>query len=183
MGSDLTMRQPEEFEPGMPRGGLQQVEQRFRDADLFPRLNAPGEAVARCGTPPGSLREGWGSWGGEFPTHQIPSSHRVARKLPSWRMLWRFFQGSIGAEVDAIKIGLDRARVAAQEKFPVTEQVADCKGFVEQAQKRLVKLEGERDSCPVGGVSSSPSREISSGQCRRRKSVWTQLPSSAINQI
>ena len=54
-------------------------------------------------------------------------------------------QGSTGAEVDAIRIALDRARVAAQEK-PLTEQIADCKGFVERAQRRLIKLEAERDA-------------------------------------
>ena len=56
-----------------------------------------------------------------------------------------FLQGTPGEEVDAIKIASDRARVAAQEK-PLTEQIADCKGFVERAQKRLVKLEAERDA-------------------------------------
>ena len=53
------MRQPEEFKPGMPRGGWQheaasRVEQHYRDADLFPRLNAPGEALVRSQAGPGA---------------------------------------------------------------------------------------------------------------------------------
>ena len=49
------------IEPGMPRGGWQheagsrvELEQRFRDADLFPSLNAPGEAVVRSQAGPGA---------------------------------------------------------------------------------------------------------------------------------
>ena len=54
-------------------------------------------------------------------------------------------QGTTGAEVDAIKTVLERARVAAQEKL-LTEQIAECKGFVEWAQRRLSKLEAEGDA-------------------------------------
>ena len=55
-----------------------------------------------------------------------------------------FLQGTTGEEVDAIKIALDRARIAAQE--PLTEQITDYKGFIERAKKRLVKLEAERNA-------------------------------------
>ena len=66
-------------------------------------------------------------------------------KVDKLERVMEFLQGTTGEEVDAIKIALDRARVAAQEK-QLTEQIADCKGFVERAQKRLVKLEAERDA-------------------------------------
>ena len=70
----------------------------------------------------------------------------VAReKVAKLEKVMEVLQGSTGAEVDAIGIALDRARVAAQEK-PLTEQIADCKGFVERAQRGLVKLEAERDA-------------------------------------
>ena len=58
-GERPDMRQPEEFEPGMPRGGWQheaasRAEQHNRDADLFPRLNASGEALVRSQAGPGA---------------------------------------------------------------------------------------------------------------------------------
>ena len=69
----------------------------------------------------------------------------VAReKVAKLEKVMEVLQGSIWSR-SAIRLALDRARVAAQEK-PLTEQIADCKGFVERAQKRLVKLEAERDA-------------------------------------
>ena len=50
-----------------------------------------------------------------------------------------------GVEVDAIKKALVKAKVAAHEK-PVSEQIADCKSFIDRAEKRLVKLDAERES-------------------------------------
>ena len=38
-----------------------------------------------------------------------------------------------------------KAKAAAHEK-PLTELIADCKGFIDRAEKRLVKLEAERVS-------------------------------------
>ena len=52
-------------------------------------------------------------------------------------------EGTSGAEVDAVRNALDKARVVAQEK-PLAEQILECKGFVERAEKRLLKLEAER---------------------------------------
>ena len=48
-------------------------------------------------------------------------------------------------EVDAIKKALVKAKAAAHEK-PLTEMIADCKGFIDRAEKRLEKLEAERAS-------------------------------------
>ena len=45
-----------------------------------------------------------------------------------------------GAEVDAIKKALVKAKAAAHEK-PLTEMIADCKGVIDRAEKRLEKLE------------------------------------------
>ena len=50
-----------------------------------------------------------------------------------------------GAEVEAIKKALVKAKAAAHKK-PLTELIADCKGFIDRAEKRLVKLEAERVS-------------------------------------
>ena len=69
----------------------------------------------------------------------------ACEKVAKLERVMGVLQGTTGEEVDAIKIALDRARVAAQE-IPLTEQIADCNGFVERAQKRLVKLEAERDA-------------------------------------
>ena len=41
-----------------------------------------------------------------------------------------------GAEVDAIKKALVKAKAAAHEK-PPKEMIADCKGFIDRAEKRL----------------------------------------------
>ena len=54
-------------------------------------------------------------------------------------------EGTNGAEVDAIKKALVKAKAAAHEK-PLTEMIADCKGFIDRAEKRLEKLESERAS-------------------------------------
>ena len=54
-------------------------------------------------------------------------------------------EGTSGAEVEAIKKALVKAKAAAHEK-PLTELIADCKGFIDRAEKRLVKLEAERAS-------------------------------------
>ena len=54
-------------------------------------------------------------------------------------------EGTDGVEVDAIKKALVKAKVAAHEK-PVSEQIADCKSFIDRAEKRLVKLDAERES-------------------------------------
>ena len=48
-----------------------------------------------------------------------------------------------GAEVEAIKKALVKAKAAAHEK-PLTELIADCKGS--STEERLVKLEAERAS-------------------------------------
>ena len=56
----------------------------------------------------------------EFPRHQIPSSQLHARKLPSWRKLWRFSKAVL--EQRWMQSALDRGRVAAQEKS-LTEQI------------------------------------------------------------
>ena len=76
---------------------------------------------------------------------QTPDSVIVVacEKVAKLEKVVEVLQGSIGAEVDAIRIALDRTRIAAQEK-PLTEQIADCKGFIERAQRRLVKLDGGR---------------------------------------
>ena len=49
-----------------------------------------------------------------------------------------------GVEVDAIKKALVKAEVAHEK--PVSEQIADCKSFMNRAEKRLVKLDAERES-------------------------------------
>ena len=54
-------------------------------------------------------------------------------------------EGTDGVEVDAIKKALVKAKVAAHEKH-VSEQIADCKSFIDRAEKRLVKLDAERES-------------------------------------
>ena len=54
-------------------------------------------------------------------------------------------EGTDGVEVDAIKKALVKAKVPAHEK-PVSEQIADCKSFIDWAEKRLVKLDAERES-------------------------------------
>ena len=54
-------------------------------------------------------------------------------------------EGTNGAEVDAIKKALVKAKAAAHEK-PLTEMIADCKGFIDRAERRLEKLEAERAS-------------------------------------
>ena len=53
-------RPPEEFEPGARRGGWQheaasRTEQRFRDEDLFPRLDGTGQALLRSQGGPGAV--------------------------------------------------------------------------------------------------------------------------------
>ena len=49
---------------------------------------------------------------------QTPDSVAVAReKVAKLEKVMEVFQGSTGVEVDAIRIALDRARVAAQEKL------------------------------------------------------------------
>ena len=54
-------------------------------------------------------------------------------------------EGTDGVEVDAIKKALVKANVAAHEK-PVSEQIEDCRSFIDRAEKRLVKLDAERES-------------------------------------
>ena len=81
-------------------------------------------------------------WNSDLLVHQILSWQQHARKLPSWRKFWWSSRAS-GAEVDDVTNALDKAQVAAQEK-PLAEQILECKGFVERAQKRLLKLEAER---------------------------------------
>ena len=44
-------------------------------------------------------------------------------------------EGTDGVEVDAIKKALVKAKVAAHEK-PVSEQIVDCKSFIDRAEKR-----------------------------------------------
>ena len=51
-------------------------------------------------------------------------------------------EGTNGTEVEK---ALVKAKAAAHEK-PLTEMIADCKGFIDRAEKRLEKLEAERAS-------------------------------------
>ena len=53
--------------------------------------------------------------------------------------------GTDRAEVDAIKKAFVKAKVAAHEK-PVSEQIADCKSFMDRAEKRLVNLDESRST-------------------------------------
>ena len=67
------------------------------------------------------------------------------RRNLSLQLLCQVGESHGGPPGQSIKTALDRARVAAQEK-PLTEQIAEWKGFVERAQRRLSKLEAERDA-------------------------------------
>ena len=51
--------------------------------------------------------------------------------------------GTSGVEVQAIKTALKKARAAAQDK-PITDLIAECKGFTERSERRVQKLEAER---------------------------------------
>ena len=55
-----------------------------------------------------------------------------------------FLQGTTREEVDAIKIALGQSMSCSSRE--ASDRIADCKGFVERAQKWLVKLEAERDA-------------------------------------
>ena len=64
-------------------------------------------------------------------------------KVSKLRNALAALEGTSGVEVDAIKKALKKAEADAQQK-PMTEQIAECKGFIERAEKRLQKLEVER---------------------------------------
>ena len=64
-------------------------------------------------------------------------------KVSKLRSALEVLEGTSGDEVDVIKKALKKAEADAQQK-PITEQIADCKGFIERAEKRLQKLEAER---------------------------------------
>ena len=72
--------------------------------------------------------------------HDSPEVRLKASKL---EQALDALEGTNGAEVDAIKKALVKAKAAAHEK-PLTEMIADCKGFIDRAEKRLEKLEAER---------------------------------------
>ena len=66
-------------------------------------------------------------------------------RWPSWEKALEALEGTGGVEVDATKKALVKAKAAAHEK-PITEQIAECKSFIDRAEKRLVKLDAERES-------------------------------------
>ena len=126
------------------------------------------------------------NWPRANPSEGGPGWHECTARTPDARVAearvkvsklekaLNALEGTSGAEVEAIKKALVKA--AAHEK-PLTELIVDCKGFIDRAEKRLVKLEVGRRSCPsctsgspanacstffrIGGV-SSPRRV---GQC------------------
>ena len=132
-----------------PESGSSATTSRVRSLEAALKVLGPEEHVVREGLEASLQRAKAEAQkpSGQQRISQTPESLVAAarEKVCKLERVMEVLQGTTGAEVDAIKTALDRARVAAQEK-PLTEQIAECKGFVERAQRRLSKLEAERDA-------------------------------------